>query len=85
MDLVLQNIAKRYGTDWVLKRIDLTVKEGEFFSLLGGSGSGKTTFSAAAHHCSNFLKMVANMQLYGISFQTNSPAQISLWWAYRVY
>ena len=43
MDLVLQNIAKRYGTDWVLERIDLTIKEGEFFSLLGGSGSGKTT------------------------------------------
>ena len=43
MDLVLDEIGKCYGPTWVLEHIDLTIKEGEFFSLLGGSGSGKTT------------------------------------------
>ncbi|MEO0113826.1 MAG: ATP-binding cassette domain-containing protein, partial [candidate division WOR-3 bacterium] len=28
---------------WALKDIDLTIKRGEFVSILGPSGSGKTT------------------------------------------
>ncbi|APX18026.1 hypothetical protein BWR17_19255 (plasmid) [Phaeobacter inhibens] len=43
MDLILDEIGKCYGATWVLEHIDLTIKDGEFFSLLGGSGSGKTT------------------------------------------
>lgn len=43
MDLILEEVGKRYGTTWVLEHIDLTFRDGEFFSLLGSSGSGKTT------------------------------------------
>lgn len=43
MDLVLDDVGKCYGAIWVLEHIDLTIRDGEFFSLLGGSGSGKTT------------------------------------------
>jgi putative ABC transport system ATP-binding protein len=39
----LFNISKRYGVTEVLKKIDLTVKEGEFISIRGKSGVGKTT------------------------------------------
>jgi putative ABC transport system ATP-binding protein len=39
----LFNISKRYGVTEVLKKINLTVKEGEFISIRGKSGVGKTT------------------------------------------
>ena len=39
----LVSLMKSYGTQLVLKGIDLTIDGGEFFSLLGPSGCGKTT------------------------------------------
>jgi spermidine/putrescine transport system ATP-binding protein len=42
-DVVVKGIFKSFGSFEVLKDIDLTIKKGEFFSLLGPSGCGKTT------------------------------------------
>lgn len=39
----LINVNKVYDTNHVVKNLDLTVKEGEFLTLLGSSGCGKTT------------------------------------------
>lgn len=39
----VDGVAKSFGNTQVLQKIDLTIKEGEFFSLLGPSGCGKTT------------------------------------------
>lgn len=39
----LRGVAKRYGDDVSLERIDLQVKKGELLLLRGPSGSGKTT------------------------------------------
>jgi putative ABC transport system ATP-binding protein len=43
----LRNLEKSYplgaGRTWVLRQIDLTVEEGEFVTLMGPSGTGKTT------------------------------------------
>jgi len=41
--LELQNITKSYGTAQVLRGIDLSVRKGDFVTLLGASGCGKTT------------------------------------------
>ena len=41
--LELRNITKSFGETEVLKGIDLTVREGDFVTLLGSSGCGKTT------------------------------------------
>ena len=41
--LHLEAVRKSYGSVPAVAGVDLTVKEGEFFTLLGPSGSGKTT------------------------------------------
>lgn len=41
--LTLKNLSQSYGANHVLQDISLTVKEGEFVSIVGPSGSGKST------------------------------------------
>ncbi|MEF2548125.1 ABC transporter ATP-binding protein [Aurantimonas sp. E1-2-R+4] len=38
-----ENISKAFGAQTVVDNLDLTIRRGEFLSLLGPSGSGKTT------------------------------------------
>lgn len=42
-DVTLQQITKRFGTITALNDISFSVKDGEFFVLLGPTGAGKTT------------------------------------------
>ena len=39
----VDNVVKKYGDHTVINRLSLTIKPGEFFTLLGPSGCGKTT------------------------------------------
>ncbi|MFG2911673.1 amino acid ABC transporter ATP-binding protein [Kitasatospora sp. NPDC048298] len=45
-----ENVHKSYGPVEVLKGIDLEVKQGEVFCLIGPSGSGKSTFLRCINH-----------------------------------
>ena len=39
----LQDAGKRYGADWVVRGVTMTIAPGELVAVLGESGSGKTT------------------------------------------
>ena len=42
--LEIKNLKKSYGQNQVLKDISVTVEKGEVISIIGSSGSGKSTF-----------------------------------------
>ena len=50
--LEVKNIKKKFGSQEVLKGVDLTVNKGDVVAILGPSGSGKTTLL----RCMNFLE-----------------------------
>src|SRR5215813_12035997 len=43
MSIVLEQITKRFGNQWVVDNVSLEVADKELFVLLGSSGSGKST------------------------------------------
>jgi arginine/ornithine transport system ATP-binding protein len=50
--LVVKDLRKRYGSNEVLKGISLTARAGDIISVIGSSGSGKSTFL----RCINLLE-----------------------------
>src|SRR5882672_11204518 len=43
MSIILEQITKRFGNQWVVDNVSLEVADKELFVLLGSSGSGKST------------------------------------------
>lgn len=41
--IIITHLKKNYGNKEVLKRIDLSIDQGEIFVLLGKNGAGKST------------------------------------------
>ncbi|MGM1019007.1 MAG: amino acid ABC transporter ATP-binding protein [Bacillota bacterium] len=52
--IIVKNLKKSYGSNEVLKGIDMQVKEGEVVCVIGPSGSGKSTFL----RCMNMLEEI---------------------------
>ena len=41
--ITITDVTKRFGSFLAIDNLDMSIREGEFFSMLGPSGSGKTT------------------------------------------
>lgn len=65
--LVVQDIHKSFGEDEVLKGISLTAHKGDVISLIGSSGSGKSTFL----RCINLLEVPnkGEIRVHGVPMQ----------------
>src|SRR5688572_24109733 len=48
----IENLHKRFGALEVLKGVSMSAKDGDVVAMIGGSGSGKSTFL----RCINFLE-----------------------------
>lgn len=66
--LDIRNLHKSFGQTEVLKGIDLTAHRGEVISLIGGSGSGKST----TLRCLNLLEMPTSYDSFTV-FDTEMP------------
>ena len=69
--LIVQDIHKTFGTLEVLKGISLETQKGDVISLIGSSGSGKSTFL----RCINLLETPTSGEIFvegeQLSFKTN--------------
>ena len=74
--LKVKRLSKRYDDCWALRNVDLQVKKGEVFGLIGPSGAGKTTL----------LRLVAilekpsegNIQFEGVDVNNLSEKEVLL-------
>ncbi len=44
--IIIKDVVKKYGNQTVIDNLNLNIKEGEFYCLMGPNGSGKTTLSS---------------------------------------
>lgn len=64
MDAIfIENLTKKYGENNVLKGVNLRVKGGEFYALMGPNGSGKTTLVSIIASVS--LPTSGKVEIYG--------------------
>ena len=66
----LKNVEKRFGSFVAVSNINLSLRQGEFFSLLGPSGCGKTT---ALRVIAGFLEPEAGEVVIDGQSMTNTP------------
>ena len=45
--ITVENLSVKYGTNFVLKKINLEIKSGEIVTIVGPNGSGKTSLIKA--------------------------------------
>lgn len=68
--LSVQGVVKRFGSNIVLRRLDLDVHRHEVVVLLGASGSGKSTLL----RCANLLERVDDGQIFLSGMDITDPS-----------
>lgn len=73
--LEIKDIYKSFGEQRVLQGVDMTIEEGNIYTLVGGNGAGKTTLF---NLITGFLKPDAGEILYNSKrLDTHSPVKIN--------
>ena len=70
-EISFKNVSKAYGLTKALENVSFTCKEGEFFSIFGPSGAGKTSI------IKNVIKKLNNENRKS-KFSVSHNGQISL-------
>ena len=65
--LTIQGLRKRFGTNEVLKGVDLQVQPGEVIAIIGKSGSGKSTLLRCINGLEEFQE--GQLQVQGLALQ----------------
>ena len=68
----IQNLHKDFGDLKVLKGVDLSIKPGEVVSILGGSGSGKSTMM----RCINGLENITKGKIFVDDFDVSEKSDL---------
>jgi polar amino acid transport system ATP-binding protein len=68
----IQGLRKRFGTNEVLKGIDLTVQPGEVIAIIGKSGSGKSTLLRCVNGLEQFQE--GSLQVKGQALEYGNAA-----------
>ena len=79
MDIVVENITKKYGTQKAVDNVSFTVKTGEVLGFLGPNGAGKTT-TMKAITCF-LMPNAGDIKVGGISIKEN-PDEIKKYIGY---
>ena len=69
--LRIRNVSVQYGKLLVVKNLDISIKDGEFISLVGSSGCGKSTIINAI---AGFIKPIKG-NIFLDNIQINQPTQ----------
>jgi D-methionine transport system ATP-binding protein len=56
----IENVSKKFGSTFALKEVDLRIKRGEIFGIIGTSGAGKSTLI----RCLTFLERPTSGQIF---------------------
>ncbi|MBQ0131573.1 MAG: amino acid ABC transporter ATP-binding protein [Comamonas sp.] len=67
----IRGLRKRYGTNEVLKGVDLHIDRGEVVSIIGKSGSGKSTLLRCINGLENFQE--GALTVHGQPLQSDNP------------
>lgn len=70
--ITFQNVRFKYSAEYVLKGIDLTIRDGEFVTIIGHNGSGKSTL---AKHI-NGLLLPSEGVVQVTDYSTKDPEEI---------
>jgi putative spermidine/putrescine transport system ATP-binding protein len=82
-ELQIENLSKRFGDVVAVEAVDLSVRRGEFLTLLGPSGSGKTTLLMMI---AGFLEPTAGeMKMNGASIRPLLPEQRNFGMVFQGY
>lgn len=70
MEIVINNLSKKFKEEQILKDINMTLKSGNIYGIVGANGSGKSVLLKII--CSFYLPSEGNVLIDGINYCSNN-------------